>query len=501
MAKGITAPYGDIVYVSTPATDRWGQQLYAEQKTREMRMQQENAALDANIQKELGRVRSIDTPEVIKAYQDYKGIKQEMMFNDKLRKDPYAYNKAKQMANAAYQKIFTTANESEEAKTLAKNMFQGRMKNPNDYHDQAGQMIGALTNTPLSQLRSHPQFGDLTNPDNYMDMGMNTNWGKLIDEGAGSTATEKYSEKTPMEGGLQTQITPYMFKNTPLQVKDYLIGSMGMRQAGKDAVKAWDKTPESEIENTIKQYQALPKEYWQQMGLQGPQDLLPKNPDSKAENWASYQAMKYAIANKPTPGKPQIVQNLKAIEDLKFDRAKQMEAIKQGNREDLIRLKKQINPSDTELNNVWYQGYLDRLTKDAKETGEKRHAYLSKSGKSLFYYDVIKPDAFTMKAFAREGVEPDKIGVTEGGDIVPIFYNYVKDANGNASIEKLKGTQTPVINNQLSQPMSYEQALVNLGYRGSTKKQLDKQMQNLKPQPKEQNVDINELRKKYKYHD
>lgn len=494
--RGITAPYGDIVIAQTPAIDRWGQQLYAEQKAREARMQQENMALDANIQKEIGRVRSVDTPQVIGAYQQYKQLSKELMFNDSLKKDPLAYNRLRQAAAAAYQNIFTTANQSAEAKALAKDMFEGRMKRPTDFHDNAGQMIGALMNTPLSQLRQHPQFGDLTNPDNYVDKGMNTNWGEIERLGIGQPK-EVYSEKTPMEGGLQTQITPFKFGSTPLQLKDYMVGAMGMRQAGKDAAKAWDSLPEEEIANTIKQYQALPKEYWQKMGLQGPQDLFPKNPDSKAENWASYRAMKYAIANEPKPDKPQIVNNLKAISDLKFDRDKQMEEIKQGNREDLERMKKKLKGSDTEVSNLWYQKYLDNVIADARtggpegKGGERHNVYLPKSGKSLFYYNMAKPSSILIEAFKRGKSYPDRIGVTESGDIVPIFFEY----DDKGGIRKNKNGDN-IVDEDLSKPMSYEQALTDLGYRGSTKKQLSKELPNAKPAPS-QKSSIDELKKKY----
>lgn len=459
-------------------------------------MQQENMALDANIQKELGKVRSVDTPEVINAYQQYKQLGKELMFNNTLKKDPLAYNRVREAAAAAYQKIFTTANQSAEAKTLAKSMFDDKMKRPLDFHDNAGEMIGALMNTPLSQLRSHPQFGDLTNADNYLDKGMNTDWGEILRKASG-TPEEVYSEKKPVEGGLQTEITSYKFGKTPLQVKDYLIGSMSMRQSGKDATKAWDSLPEEEIANTIKQYQALPKEYWQKMGLSGPQDLFPKNPDSKAENFASYQAMKYAVANEPRAQKPQLVNNLKAIKDLDFSRDKQMEAIKKGNREDLERMKKNLKGSDTEVSNLWYQTYLDKVIADTKNGGsngaggERHHVYIPATGKTLFYYNMAKPSSFLMEAFKRGKSYPDRIGVTESGDIVPVFFEY--DDKGN--IRKNKNG-TNVVDGDLSQPMSYDQALVDLGYRGSTKKQLSKELPNAKPAPS-QKSSIDELKKKY----
>lgn len=148
-----------------------------------------------------------------------------------------------------------------------------------------------------------------------------------------------------------------------------------------------------------------------------------------------------------------------------------MQRIRQADAKELIKFKKQIDPNDTEMNNVWYETYLGDVVNKAKQSGQLRHIYTS-DGKSVGYYNMIQPDQFLMKAFSRRGNEPDKLGVTTSGEIIPIFYKYddkknqVKDKAGN-----------PVIDMDDSQPMSYNQALVNLGYRGATKKQLGQDMQ------------------------
>lgn len=153
--------------------------------------------------------------------------------------------------------------------------------------------------------------------------------------------------------------------------------------------------------------------------------------------------------------------------------------IRQANAKDLIRYKKEIDPDDKDMNNVWYQTYLDRVMNTAKESGQLRHMYTS-DGKSLGYFNMISPDPFLMKAFTRRNQEPDKIGVTQEGNIIPIFYKYtkegvVKDKQGN-----------PVIDLDDSQPMSYDQALVNIGYRGATKKQLGADQTRIQSQPNKQ---------------
>lgn len=142
-----------------------------------------------------------------------------------------------------------------------------------------------------------------------------------------------------------------------------------------------------------------------------------------------------------------------------------MQRIRHADAKDLIRYKKEIDPDDKEANNVWYQSYLDKVIDQAKQSGERHHVYTSK-GKSVTYYNMIKPDQFLMKAFSRRGSEPDRLGVTESGDIIPIFFKY----DGKKNL--LKVGNAPEVDPDDSQPMTYEQALVNLGYRGSTKKQL-----------------------------
>lgn len=467
-------PYGDIFLVNTPALDRWGQQLYAEQKYREAQQRQESVALDTNIQKEIGKIRSVDTPDVINSYERYKELKKNLLFNKSLRKDPLSYNEAQQMAAKAYQDIFTTANRSAEIKDMSKNLTTDQLKNPNSFVDDFGNRMVTLMNTPVSQLtQPHPQFGDLTNWGNYMDRGINTDFGELIRKGMGQPK-QVYSKEEPVEGGLQFKITPYQFGNTPLQLKDYLIGSMGMRQAGKDAAKAWDQLPEEDIANTIKQYQGLPAEYWQQMGLNGPQDLFPKNPDSKSENFASYQAMKYAISNAPKEGTPVFRTNEKAKSDLEFARKKQLMAIQHANAKELIKYKKDIDPNDQELNNIWYQSYLDKVMSEAKKDGERHHMFNPSNGKSILYYNMAKPDPFLLKSFSIGNNTPDRIGVSEAGELIPIFFKY--DNKGNVTKTK---DGDPVIDDDYSRPMSYEQALINVGYRGSTKTGLMKTMQQI----------------------
>jgi hypothetical protein len=465
--------FGDAFLVQTPTLDRWGQQLYAEQKLAEQRRAQENQGLDAMIQREIGKVRSVDTPEVIKAYQDYKGLKQKILFDKQLQKDPLAYNQAQQAANQAYRNIFTVANGSAEMKDFQKQQATGYAKNPNAYDDNTGTMLSEAMNTPYSQLRKHPVFGDLTNPNTYTYKGSNTNWAEHVQKAMGQL-NPTWSKEDVMDGGLQTKITPYSYGNSPGQVKDYLIGAMATHQGGRDAAYQWDHTPEKEIEETIKAYQALPKEYWQRIGLSGPQDLLPKNPDNKAENYASLQAMKYAISNAPREGTPVFRENKAAVMAAQEAKDKRMEAIQHSNAEGLIRLRKELNPSDTEENNSWVENYLDKVISEAKANPQAAHEiYRGKNYNGKVH--EIPQDSVIEKAFTRgagkDARTPDKLYATDDGRVFPVFYKYKKDKNGETALDT-NAAGHPLIDEDYGGPLSMDQAKLALGYRGQTKKQL-----------------------------
>lgn len=498
MAERISMPWGDAFLVQTPTLDRWSQQMYIEQKQRQAKQQQEDALLDANLQKEIGKVRSVDTPDVIQAYHDYKQGRKQLLFNKQLQKDPLAFNQAQQKVLQDYQRVFATANKSAEVKEMTKNLGSiGGSDRADDY----GQRLNTLMNTPISQLQNHPVYGnELLDVDKYRYGGSNTDFGKMLKEAVG--ATRKISGKEQLvDNGLQYKTPVFEYANTPAQVKDYLLGAMALHQAARSAEYNWDHTPDKEIEDTLKAYQSLPKDYWEKIGLSEPQDLRSKNPDSKAENYASLLAMKDAISRAPKEGTPIYRENKSAVMALQEAKEKRMEAIRHANAKDLIDYKKKIDPNDTELNNVWYESYLDNIMKDAKKSGERHHIFNPNTGKSELYYNMIKPDPFLLKSLSVGNVTPDRVGVTEAGEIIPIFIKY--DDKGKPIMAGKEGQkQTPALDENYSQPMTREQALVNMGYRGSTKKQLKEDQQKIQKENKigkQPEKKVEDLRKKYNY--
>lgn len=463
MPDQVRPPYGDIFYVQTPTLDHWAGQLYQEQRIRQAKQQQEDAALDANIQKEIGKVRSVDTPEVIKAYQNYKGLKQKILFDKQLQKDPLAYNQAQQAANQAYQNIFSTANKSAELKDMSKQLTTDRVKNPNAYADDFGGKMNMLMNTPISGLMQNPE---LTNWDNYRYQGSNTDWSKIVNDAAGKTQKME-GQTTTLPGGLQTSTPVYEFGNTPAQIKDNILGAMAVHQTGRDAAYTWDHLPEQDIANTVKEFQAIPKEDWQKMGLQGPQDILPKNPDNKAENLASYYAMKHFIANRPRLVENKLQTNLKAVKDLDWARDQAMENMKFGHA-------KKLEADKQKTFDNWVVGYWDKRIADAKAGPPSALVSPDFVGTKGAY--KIQLDNVAATALARNGSQPSEAYVTQEGKLLPIFYEYQKDydANGKEIGTSIKrdANGNPVVDKEYSQPVDLDQAYLSMGYKGQTKKDL-----------------------------
>lgn len=500
MAERNSYPWGDAFIVNTPSLDHLANQLYQEQRIRQVKQQQEDAALDANIQKEIGKVRSVDTPEVIQAYHDYKQGKKQLLFNKELQKDPLAFNQAQQKVLQNYQRVFSTANKSAELKDFQKQLTADRIRNPNGYTDDFGDRMATLMNTPVSKVGQHEVYGDLTNPDVYRYQGSNTNWAKIVDDAAGKT-NKIEGPSIILPGGLQTSTPVYEFGNTPAQIKDNILGAMAVHQTGRDAAYTWDHLPEADIEKTIKDFQAIPKEDWQKMGLSGPQDIMPKNPDNKAENLASYFAMKHFIANRPRLVENKLQSNLKAIKDLDWARNQVMENIKFGHQ-------KQLKQKEQQDVDNWITGYWDQRISDAKSGPPSVYQGRDFVGTKVAHR--IDLDAVAAKALARNGVEPSELYITQDNKLLPIFYEYQDeyDASGKkigASIKK-DANGDPMPDKEYSKPISMDQAYLSMGYKGQTKKELGGTMRNVYEVPKGKDKKIvppeskvEDLRKKYNY--
>lgn len=474
MAEGQIAspnqPYGDIFFVNTPQFDTAVNNLFQDQRMREQYRMKEAFALDDMVQREFGKIRSVDTPEVIQGYQRYKELKKKLLFDKRAQRDPQLYNALQREAGLALQDVYKGINRSQELLENAKMEDQNRLKTPNLYDDNYGNMRASFWNTPMSKL-GETDFGDLSNPDTYRYKGSNTDFQKILNTAIGQPKPVFSLEEPVDKGGLQTKITPFSFGNSPAQVKESLLGSMGMHRAGRDAEYAWDNLPQEEIETTIAQYKNIPKEKWEKMGLSGMQDLTPRNPQSKAENYATYLAMKYAINNEPKQGMPQLRNNKEAQMSQSLRDWAAKENIKQKNRRELADLRFEYRMRgkefDKQQEGLWLDEYMGQLIKEANASPKGKFNYGNGNivEESQIPVDRVSAQVFTKRVGSQQ-VEPDGIKITADGRIKPIFYQYGKDGK-----PKRDANGWYIVDDILSQPISMEQFKLNLSKITQTAKQ------------------------------
>lgn len=481
------APYGDIFLVNTPALDRTAAQMYQEQKTREAKQAQENQLLDAGMQKEFGKVRAVDTPAVIDKYQKYRELKKKLLFNKDIQKDPKLYNQTQQKANEALADAYGTINKSAELNAQGKQLVTERMKNPNLFADNFGDMISEFQKTPLDQIQNHKTYGDLSNPDNYRYKGSNTDWQKVENAAAG-TPKPTFSKEEPV-GTLQFKQTPYSFGNTPAQYYQNFLGSLGTHQASRDAEHAWDALTPDQKDYINKAYSEITPEKWQRMtGSLNPQQLIPTNPDSKAEQLAILKAKAYAINNEPKEGTPIYRDNKEAETGLKFKNERVMEGIKQANRIQMLNLHEDAKKAGASTENAWIDKHIDDLVSDAEKNAPAEYKY--KGGKKVYEHD-IPVDPVLSKALTKSGVAPTYLRVTSDGMFRPIYLQH--DKNGAPLGDKGRNA----VDDELSKPITQSQLKLALGYKSATGKQRVTEMLHTEPAAPKKAAKVEDLKKLY----
>src|ERR1700744_452396 len=178
----IQGAFGNAFRVETPVLDQAVQQLQQNYADRRVFLQKEASQADEVLNKELTNVRSIDTPDVIDAYNDYKSAKQNQLFNKSIQSNPKAYATAQMDANAKYAKMMTLINQSSQMNAFGKQLAANRFAKPDNYSDDAGDMLSTFYQTPASKLNAVNYKGkvvDFTNPESWRFAGGNFDFTKL----------------------------------------------------------------------------------------------------------------------------------------------------------------------------------------------------------------------------------------------------------------------------------------------------------------------------------
>lgn len=493
------APYGDAVIVNTPTLDNVAKQLYAQQQQRQARQQQENQALDQMLQKDYGRIRSVDTPDVVNGYGKVKAIRKQLLFDKDLQKDPLAYNKKQQELNDAMIGLRGTINGSAEIKEANKAINSAQLKNPDAFNDDYGTMMATQMNTPLSQLRSHPVYGDLTNPDNYRYKGANTNFNEIV--------TKIYDKKNKIVGkeealdnkGIQFRSPVYEYGTGPAQVYEGLTNSLD-HKTERDAAYKWKQLTPDVVQKIEQDYKAIPQSKWEQMGLPGPQEI-PLKGGSDAEKYMRVLAMQNAVNTNPRLVNYENRTSDKAKTDYNMNKSLILARVNHGYRDAEIKLRDELKGKDESQQNEIMDDLYDQVKKDALSS---KVPYRPATGQPYDQYEMkanatIK-DLFSVTDGNGHKVQPDVLRFSKDfKTVTPVFFEHSYDEKLNRTEEVVKNKKgESEVNSNLSKPIlesefkqMWMKEIMGAGAYGKTLKSGKKE--------KAPQINMDDLRKKYDY--
>lgn len=417
-------PWGGIVKVETPFTDKVAANLLAQNAERRRYQQETTQRADETMTRELSNVRSVDMNQVIDSYGKWKNISMQML-NPKVQADPKLYNQLQIEKNAALGQTMANINRSAQLNAQAKELVAERKTKPSLYNDDFGDRLTEFNKTPMDQLQAHPKYGDLTNPDAFRYQGSQTDFGKLETSAAGKFQPIAGAEKTEVISPLQKRITPTEFGSTPTQYFENMKGQLAQHIPGRDAAAAWEAIPDQQKGAVDQQFAAISPEKWQAMtGVAKPQVIAPADPNNPAENYAAYRAKIYAINAAPRAGTPRVETNEAAKLNMQFDQRAAMEALREGNREKLAGMRHDWKRLDTKAKDDVMNGVVVDMLEQAKQHPKQ---YKLASGKVIQQFEI--PASTIMK---KEFAVPDDKGhpilvdafrlSEDGQSVTPIFF-------------------------------------------------------------------------------
>src|SRR5579864_1308874 len=122
--------YGNAFIVATPEIDAARNQIFAAQQQRRMFQQQELQKLDPVMDREFSRIRSVDVPAFTDAYNQYKNVAKQQLFDPRAQRDPQYYQQLNQQKNEALANVFGIADKSSQYNQMGKDLQTARRMHP-----------------------------------------------------------------------------------------------------------------------------------------------------------------------------------------------------------------------------------------------------------------------------------------------------------------------------------------------------------------------------------
>lgn len=414
-------PYGNDFIVGTPYLDKMGERLYAEERQRDLQRQREMAELDNLVNKEVGKMRSVDTGDFIKKYQEYKNLRLQGIRDKNIQKDPILLNKLNQDANLRLAEVMQLAQQSAELKDQYKNLASQRAKDPNAFQDDFLDRYSAAMSTPISQLNQHPKYGNLADLNGYAYQGGNTDFSKVFKnaEGMYREVSPFDAEEDPQDKFKRIQRS-YKVKNDPLSYYNNLVEGVYGSKRTRDFPIQYKYTPEQEA-NLEAQFNKLIKDdkYKKIFGIKENADFPASAYTTELGRSARLKAMEYALeaANQPVEVAPKRIDNKEAIMDRNFEDWKKKNEITSAQAYQRALIARQ---GATSGYNPTSGNAFDEIPDMNMQSGKKivngtvynadGTPYSSPSGNSDIFIPKNKLPSSVLTSLKAAGIDPSQIG-------------------------------------------------------------------------------------------
>lgn len=295
-------PYGNAFLVNTPALDQLGQRLYMDERQRQQQNINNAKALDDEFAKNVSGIRDADIPDLTKAYQEYKTATQSGMRKKGGVSPEEQMGILQKRAN-----MYKTINESKAEKEREEMDAKRYSVKPDDFNDNAAELLVKGRQLPLSQKRAYKTIGqdgketviDLTNPENlrWQDK---TNWQGILQKASGTLSQRGNPITKPLDNGLEFEETTYKGGNDPLKYYEGIVGAMNTPRASQSLASRYKFTPEEAQDITLK-YEELKKTPAFKNAYPNVVDFPASSDMSEGARTAKLLAMTNALNNPPTP--------------------------------------------------------------------------------------------------------------------------------------------------------------------------------------------------------
>lgn len=460
----ITQPYGDIAMMPTNKLDSAVNRIYAENKQREAKKAAELAAIDDDMNKEYGNIRSIDVPEFTEKWSKYKQLRQKVLYDKNLQKDPIAYQQAKRDADMALGEVYRHGNASKEVLQAEKNKDEWAKSHPYETSNDYDKHRLALRNTKVNDINNYqigvdekgqPIKRSLLDESLYVDNTPTYDWAKRAKEAEGVLNKGVYEERKALDKqGLQFEVVQYNYGATPEQFRLTLRSSLTdgdpkkNQSALKTASKLGAKISPQDYEAIQQQYLSIPPDELKRRGIKQLNPL--PTPENDADRYINFATMQNALARNAVRGESREKDNEAAKMNMKFALDKKLKEYEHD-----------LKAMDENKQGIWVDNYIkNTLVKNAAI----RDINVADASEVNGFHSLkdIKMSPIESKALVRDGQTPDRLKYDEKTNtFIPVYFQYEKDDKSGTMKPKVIDGQY-VVNADLSVPLTYEQFKISL---------------------------------------